>query len=65
MKVTSQVSAAGHYIEIQDEHGSMSIRTERGEPAELAYYAEELEAKAARLTRTANRVRAAARELTP
>ena len=29
MKVTSQVSAAGHYIEIQDEHGSMSIRSER------------------------------------
>jgi len=61
VKITHQVHPGSHYVTINDEQGEMSIRTQRGEAGELAYYAEELEAKAARLTRTAQRVRAAAR----
>lgn len=60
MKITHLIVSSGHYINITDHIGEMSIRTQNGTPEELQDHARELEEKAARLLRDATRLRTAA-----
>lgn len=63
MIITSQILATGHYTEIQHDNITLIVRTDHGYPAELAQEAVEMRQKAARLTRNADMIRDALRQM--
>jgi hypothetical protein len=59
MRVLTQVSTTGHYTTIEHDNISLTIRTERGTPEELAAEAVDMRRRATRLIRNADLIKEA------
>lgn len=57
MLITHDIRPQGHYTTIQADNVTLTIRTEKGAPVELAQEAVEMRQKAARLIRNADMIR--------